>query len=150
PGVVAEVPDNKRWSRSAVAALVALALAGALASAGTIGERDGDEGWGDLWPVLLIIAGATLVVFAFLVPRTIVNRRNAGIAGLALSALAVAAVVVFWTGLPPILAIGGVVLGHEAWRRTEPGEGRVLATGALVLGAGALVAYVIAALADQS
>lgn len=147
---MADLPSDKHWSRSVVAALVALALAGALASAGTIGERDGDEGWGDLWPVLLIIAAATLIVFALVIPLTITNRSRAGLAGLALSALGVATVVVFWTGLPPVLAIGGSVLGYEAWRRTEPGEGRALATGALLLGAGALVAHLIVALADRS
>lgn len=145
-----DLPDDERWSRSIAPALVALALAGALASAGTVGERDGDDGWPELWPVLLVIGLTTVVVFAFVVPRTIGNRRDAGIAGLAVSALAVAAVVVFWTGLPPILAVGGIVLGHEAWRRTEPGEGRALATGALVLGAAALVAHVLVFLADRA
>jgi hypothetical protein len=117
-------------------ALAAAALAAALAAWGTFGDED--HGWGEYVVVLAIIAVAALAVFGWAVPRW-AGSPAAGRTALVLSVLGVLSIAAFWSGLPPVLAAGGAVLGWAARDRTA---GRVaIALGALVLLAD-LVVYV--------
>lgn len=89
--------------------------------------------------VIAGVAGAAIgIVFGLVVPRVQSGRRAAGV-GLALSIAGLLMVAVFWSGLTPPLAVGGIVLGAAA-RRTSarPGVG----SAAIAVGALALVGYV--------
>src|SRR5262245_47867592 len=114
--------------RTAIAPIAAVSvfLAAALAAWGTFGEA-GDQPWGDYLPVLAIIGVAALAVFAVVFPRA----ERAGAVGLVLSALAVLTIAVFWSGLPVVLAAGGILLGWKA--RSQPLGRAAIALGALAV-----------------
>ena len=76
------------------------------------------------------------MVFGWVVPRGL-QREAAGAAALTLSILGLITVAAFWSGLPPILAAGGALLG---WAGRNADRGRGLCRAALVIGALALVA----------
>jgi hypothetical protein len=129
---------------TALPAAAAAALAAGLAAWGTFGD-DG-HGVGEYLIVLGIIAVATAVVFGWIVPRAL-RREEAGTTALVLSILGVATIAVFWTGLPPVLAMGGLVLG---WAGRAAHRRRVLSYAAAALGAFALVANVVGYVQDMA
>lgn len=79
-----------------------------LGALGTFLPAQGDEqhGWGELAIVAGIVVVATAIVFG-LVVRT-AAPANAGPRAVVLSVLGLAALLVFWTGLPCILAFGAL------------------------------------------
>jgi prepilin signal peptidase PulO-like enzyme (type II secretory pathway) len=87
---------------------------------------------------VLFILVVALIVFGVVVPWA--TRRSAGGAGtgLVLSLLGVLTVVAFWSGLPPVLAVGGIVLGYVG-RRADTIRRRRVAGAAIGLGALALI-----------
>jgi len=133
-------------SQRAVAptAIGAIALATVLAAVGTYADSS-DQGTKEFLIVCAIIAVAAAVVFGLVVPRGL-QREAAGATALTLSILGLLTVAVFWSGLTPILAGAGVLLGW-AGRRAVRGRGMCLA--ATGIGALALVGYVGVYIADQ-
>jgi hypothetical protein len=95
-----------------------------------------------------VIAGisvlAVAAVFGLLVRRLEGSSRAAG-TGLALSVVGLLSVAVFWAGLTPALAVGGMLLGAAARRsRQHAGLGGV----AIAVGALALLGYVAVYVSD--
>jgi hypothetical protein len=121
-------------------ALAAAALAAALAAWGTFG--DDEHGWGEYVLVLGIIAVAALAVFGWAVPRW-AGSPAAGRTALVLSILGVLSIAAFWSGLPPVLAAGGAVLG---WAARERAAGKL----AVALGAFALLADLAVYVVDMT
>ena len=119
---------------------IALATAGGAIALNALGIfGDGTDGAqhssGEFWVVSGVIAVATAVVFGLVVPRY--YGRSAGVGlGLAIAGLLLL-FPVFWSGLPAVLASGGLVLGVAA-RRTRPNR---VATAAVAVGALALIGY---------
>ena len=73
----------------------------------------GPEGVREYVPILALIVLVTLGVFAWGVPSAL-NLYESGptAVALALSGLGVVTLLLFWTGLPAVLATGGIVLGR--------------------------------------
>lgn len=128
----------------ALAAIGAIAIATTLAAVGTYGGND-DQGTREFLVVCAIIAVAAAVVFGLIVPRGL-QREAAGATALTLSVLGLLTVVVFWSGLSPILAGGGVLLG---WAGRNADRGRGMCRAAMGIGALALVGYLVISLSDQ-
>ena len=84
-----------------------------------------------------IIVVSTAIVFGLVIPRALARGGSPRIA-LALSLLGLILAAAYWSGLPPVLAVGGIVLA----RRTTEGEGAAMARVALYVGVVALVADV--------
>jgi hypothetical protein len=103
---------------------------------------DGTEGATHSATDVLVVAGLAAVtigvIFGLVVPRVQSGRRAAGV-GLGLSLAGLLMVLLFWSGLTPPLAVGGIVLGAAARRSGQrPGLGGA----AIAVGALALVGYV--------
>ena len=64
---------------------------------------------------------------------------------MALSGLGVLTLLLFWTGLPALLATGGIVLGRT---QLDVPEDRRLALAAIRTGAASIVLYILLSLAD--
>lgn len=141
---VPSVAPSSSRGNVATAAALAVALAAVLAAWGTFG--DGGNGVGDYLPVLVIIAGATAVVFGWIVPRAL-RKESAGGAALVLSALAIVSVAAFWSGLPPVLAAGGIVIGFAGWHAPR---GAGLCRAAVLLGALAIAADIAVYIQDMA
>jgi len=132
-------------------AVGAVAFAVALNALGIWGDGTPD---GEDSPLLsfLVVCGfigvAAVLVFGLFVPRglkRLAATDRAGVGAVVMSCLALVFVVAFWTGLPPILAAGGIVLGH-AGRTAARRSG--LGTAATVIGILALVADVAIYVSD--
>jgi hypothetical protein len=131
-------------------AVVSTLVAAALAAWGTFGHENGaahavDEGGqsvGEYLVVLGIIGVGALAVFGWAVPRW-GGSPTAGRTALVLSVLGLLSVAIFWSGLPPVLAAGGAVLG---WAARERASGR----GAIALGALAIVADLVVYVTDMT
>ena len=127
-------------SRGTVAGIgVASAL---VAAAGTaFGAHD----WGEIAVVWGAIAVATVVVFGFVVPRALRKESAGGTAlGLAIPAL-VLLLPAFWSGLPLVLGVAGMVVGSVG-RKAPSGGGKCIA--AAVLGTLAAVGYLAIYISD--
>jgi hypothetical protein len=122
-------------------ALASVALAAGLAAWGTFGGTE-DGQIVEYLVVCAIIAVGALVVFGWAVPR-FADSDAAARTALVLSVLGLLSIAVFWTGLPPVLAAGGALLGWAA-------RGRALAKAAIVVGALALVADVVVYVTDMT
>ena len=119
-------------------AIGSIALATVLAAVGTWAGGD-EQGTKEFLVVCAIIAVAAAVVFGWLVPRGL-QREAAGATALTLSILALLTVAAFWSGLTPILAGGGALLG---WAGRDADRGRGMSWAAVVIGAIALVGYLV-------
>jgi len=124
-------------------AVAAVGLATAFAVLGTYGET-GDHGGRDLLIVLAIVAIGAAAVFGYVVPRGL-GLEAAGASALVLSVLGLLTVAVFWSGLPPILAAGGILLG---WAGRNAERGRMMCRAAIAIGTLAIAAYVAIVLGD--
>jgi hypothetical protein len=87
-------------------------------------------------------AVATAIVFGLVIPRALSRGGSPGIA-LTLSLLGLLFAAAYWSGLPPVLAIGGVVLAR---RTPQTGVTRA----ATVIGVVALVADLAVLIADAA
>jgi len=125
-------------------AVAAVAVATAFAALGTFGDSGGNDGATEFLVVLAIVAIGAAVVFGFVVPRGL-GREAAGASALVLSILGLLTVAVFWTGLPPILAAGGILLG---WAGRNADRGRTMCRAAVAIGTLALAADVVIVLGD--
>ena len=106
----------------------------------------GPEGVREYVPILALIVLVTLGVFAWGVPSAL-NLYESGpsAVALALSRLGVVTLLLFWTGLPAILATGGIVLGRT---QLDVPEDRRLALAAVRIGAAAIVLYLLLSILD--
>jgi hypothetical protein len=104
----AETPTRTtNWPMyAALGAGLALVLTAIGTFGDLVGESSTEHGWGDYAAVAGIIAVATAVVFG-LVVRT-ASPANAGTRAIVLAVLALLTVLVFWTGLPAVLAFGAI------------------------------------------
>ena len=89
--------------------------------------------------VLGIIGVAAIVVFGLVVRRGL-RKESAAWTALVLSVLGVLTVAAFWSGLPPVLAGGGILLG---WVSRDGLRARWVARGAIAIGAFALAADLV-------
>jgi hypothetical protein len=119
-------------------AIGAIALATTFAAVGTYGGN-AEQGTREFLVVCAIIAVAAAVVFGLIVPRGL-QREAAGATALTLSILGLLTVLAFWSGLTPILAGGGALLG---WAGRDADRGRGMCRSAVVIGAIALVGYLV-------
>lgn len=119
---------------------LALALVGSYLL--TPWRSSGDGAWGydqttGLAGVLLLVAFAAAgvaVVFGVIVPRGLaVAPERTAVRALALVTASVLSIVVFWSGLPVILAAGATVLALDA--RTRTGRTTPVIAGSLALAA---------------
>jgi hypothetical protein len=133
------IPPGIVW----ITAAVAIAMAAALAAWGSFGDN-GD--FSDYWPVLIIIGVLAAIVFGLVVPRGLSGAWPMARTGLILSVLGLLTVIVFWSGAPPIFALGGILLGYFARQRGESG----MATAAVAIGVLAVVADLIIYIGDQT
>jgi hypothetical protein len=120
---------------AAVAALAALAVIGLQYAIATPEE----DALRELLVVCGLIAACTGIVFGLVVPRARSRGGSAGTA-LTLSLLGLLLAAAFWSGLPPVLAIGGIVLARR--------QDGTLARVALGVGVLALVADVAITIGD--
>ena len=84
------------------------------------------------------------LLFLVVVPRALRSGRTANL-GLGLAIASLPFVLVFWSGITPLLAVSGMLLGSAA-RRTGDGPGKGAA--AVGLGALALLGYVAIYISD--
>jgi hypothetical protein len=131
-------------SSAAIAAVVGVGMAAGLAAWGTFGEAGYSTG--DYLVVLAIIGVASLVVFGWVVPRGL-RRHAAGPAAIALSVLGLLSVAIFWSGLPPVLAAGGIALGLAGWNARQ---GSWLCRAAVIIGLFVLVGDVVIYIQDMT
>jgi hypothetical protein len=126
--------------RSTLPAAVGTFLASlAFIAVGTFGDGSSgsEHGWGEFVFVAGFSAVAVALVFGLAVSRLQASSR-AGLVGLILAVLGLLTVVVFWAGVTPALAVGGIMLGLCARRL---GRGAGLGTAAVVVGALAVAGY---------
>lgn len=90
-----------------------------------------------------LIAIATAIVFGLVIPRALAHGGSPRIA-LTLSLLGLVLAGVYWSGLPPVLAIGGVTLAQRGTDRDAGG----LTRAATIVGLLALLADLAALIAD--
>lgn len=122
-------------------AAVAVAAAAALAAWRTFGGDDDDVA--EYLVVLTVIVLAAVIVFGWLVRQTFRSGAFGG-TGLILAVLGLVSLLIFWSGLPPILGLAGAFLG---WVGRERRKGN-LAMAALVVGVLVLVADLLIYIQD--
>ena len=109
------------------------------------GTAFGANDWGEIIIVLGVIAVASALVFGLVVPRALRKESAGGTAlGLAVPALLLL-LPAFWSGLPLVLGVAGLVVGN-AGRRAPSGAGKCIA--AVVLGTLAAVGYIAVYISD--
>jgi hypothetical protein len=119
---------------AAVSAFVAAVPAALMTLVGSGGVRD-------YVPVLLLIVLVTLAVFAWGVPSALgLDEAGPSAIALALSGLSVVTLLLFWTGLPAVLAVGGIVLAQT---QLDVPDDRRRARAAIGVGAFSIVAYLL-------
>lgn len=124
-------------------AIASIALATVLAAVGTWVGGD-EQGTREFLIVCVIIVVAAAIVFGVVVPRGL-QREAAGATALTLSVLGLLTVAAFWSGLPPILAGGGALLG---WAGRDAERGRAMSRAAIAIGGLALLGYVAIYITD--
>ena len=97
-------------------------------------------------PILALIVLVTLAVFGWGVPSAL-NLYESGpsAVALALSGLGLVTLLLFWTGLPAVLATGGIVLGRT---QLDVPEDQRLALAAIKIGAASIVLYLLLFIID--
>lgn len=118
----------------APAPLAAMAGAAALAIIGMqyLIDRPEEDALRELLVVTGMIVVAAAIVFGVVIPRATARGGSPGIA-LTLSLLGLLLAAAYWSGIPPVLALGGIVLA----RRSAPSG---LSRAAIVIGVLAIVA----------
>ncbi len=121
----------------------------AFAAFGTFADGTKGTGGASADAMELVVIGAFVValaalMFALVVPRALRSGRTANL-GLGLAIGSLPFVLVFWSGITPVLAVSGILLGSAA-RRTPEGAGKGVA--AVAIGALALLGYVAIYVSD--
>jgi hypothetical protein len=127
--------------RSSIGQLAAAAAAGAMAVIALqyLIARPDEDALREFLVVTGLIAVSTAIVFGVVVRRAL-ERGGSPATALTLSLLGLLLAAAYWSGLPPVLAIGGVVLG----RRSSGGTARA----AVGIGVVALLADLAVLVAD--
>ena len=126
-----------------VAGLVALLAAG-LSGVGSLVQGSGLR---EYLPILALIILVTLGVFVWGVPSALdLAEPGPSSVALALSGLGVVTLLLFWTGLPVLLATGGIVLGQT--QLDLPADERRVALAAIRVGAAAIILCLLLFVAD--
>ena len=135
-----EEPSESELARTAGLAALLAAVPSALMTLGPGGVRQ-------YVPILALIVLVTLGVFAWGVPSALNLYDESGptVVAVALSGLGVMTLLLFWTGLPAVLATGGIVLGRT---QLEFPEHRRLAMAAIRIGAASIVLYLLLFISD--
>ena len=124
-------------ARTTKARPAAIGVLAGVVAAGCIAAFAHD--WREIAFSVVLLAVVTAVVFGVVVPRAL-RKESAGGTALALAIPAVLlAMPAFWSGLPLVLGLAGVIVGN-AGRTARTGAGKCIA--AVVLGALAVVSYV--------
>jgi len=139
---------SERSTHVPVAPAATATVVGTLAftALGTFGDgTDGaDHGVAEYLVIAGVVAAVAALMFLFVVPRALQSGRTANL-GLGLAVASLPFVLVFWSGIAPLLAVSGILLGLAA-RRTTDGAGKgVFAVG---IGALALLGYVAIYVSD--
>ena len=138
--LVAKPTESELPKIAGLAALLAMlpsALAVLVQQAGGLRE---------LVPILALIVLVTLAVFAWGVPAALgLDAPGPSQVAMALSGLGVLTLLLFWTGLPALLATGGIVIGRT---QLDVPEDRRLALAAIRTGAASIVLYILLSVAD--
>jgi hypothetical protein len=129
-----------------VPAVVAVAISVPLSAWGTFGDHFHSESLGEYAIVLTVTAVAVAVVFGWLVPRGL-RRESAGWTAIALSVLGFLTIAIFWSGVTPVLAMGGITLG---WAGRSARRGRFLCRGAIAVGIVAIVGDLVVYVQDMA
>ncbi len=96
--------------------------------------------------VAAVVAVAAAGVFLWGIPWALtLEEPGAAVVAVLSSLLALLTVVIFWSGLPPVFAVAGILLGR---RERNAYEGRVYAQAAIVMGIAALVLDVVQVFLD--
>ena len=131
-------PTSAQLNRVAGGAAVFAAVLAAIGS--FAGSSNG--GIGELVIAVALIGLATVGVVLWAVPWAMsLEEPGASVVGLVASVLGLLTVVIYWSGLTPVLAVAGIVLGRTgrgAW------QGRIYASAAVAIGVLALVLDVVA------
>ena len=137
--LAAAEPSEPELATTAGLAAVLAAVPSALMTLGPEGVRE-------YVPILALIVLVTLAVFGWGVPSAL-NLYESGpsAVALALSGLSVVTLLLFWTGLPAVLAIGGIVLGRT---QLDVPEDRRLALAAIKIGAASIALYLLLFIID--
>ena len=126
-----------------VAGFAALLAAG-LSAVGSLVQGGGLR---EYLPILALIILVTLGVFVWGVPSALdLAEPGASTVALALSGLGVVTLLLFWTGLPVVLATGGIVLGQT--QLDLPADERRVAVAAIRVGAAAIILCLLLFVAD--
>ena len=106
----------------------------------------GPEGVREYVPILALIVLVTLAVFGWGVPSAL-NLYESGpsVVAVALSGLGAVALLLFWTGLPAVLATGGIVLGRT---QLDVPEDQRLAVAAIKIGVASIILYLLLFVVD--
>ena len=140
PALAHRNPSESELTRAAMIA----ALLAAVPTA--VGMLVGGQGLGDYLVVLALIAILTLGIFAWGVPSALrLDEPGPSVVAVALSGVGLFTVLLFWSGMPPILAGGGIVLGQTQLGVPED-RGRALL--AIRSGAAAIVLYLLVSVWD--
>ncbi len=116
--------------------LAPIGVATALAAAA--GTTYGAHDWTEIVVTVAVIAVAAGLVFGLVVPRAL-RKDSAGGTALGLSVpAALLTLPAFWTGLPLVLGVAGIIVGNGG-RTARSGAGKCIA--ALVIGALAILTY---------
>jgi len=108
------------------------------------GANGASHGVMEFLVIVAIVVAVAALMFLFVVPRALRSGHTANL-GLGLAIAALPFVLVFWSGIAPLLAVSGMLLGSAA-RRTGEGPGKGAA--AVGLGALALLGYVAIYVSD--
>ena len=123
------------------AALFALVLAAVDTFAGS-----SNGGIVELAIVAAVIVVGAAGVFLWGVPWALtLEEPGAAVVAVLASLLGLLTVVIFWSGLPPVFAVAGIVLGRK---ERNAYEGRFYAQAAIVMGVAALVLDVVQVILD--
>ncbi len=136
---LAEVPVESALPKIAASAALLAAVPSALMTLPQDGLRD-------YLPILALIVLVTLGVFAWGVPSALdLEEPGPTTVALALSGTGLVTLMLFWTGVPALLAAGGIVLGRT---QLDVPEDRYRALMAIRIGTASIVLYLLLAVAD--
>ena len=139
-GVTGKLADSETRKIAGGAAALAIVL-------GTIDAFVGSNGGIVVAAIVALVVGVTTAgVFLLAVPWALsLEEPGASVVAVLSSLLGLLTVVIFWSGVPPVLAAGGIVLGRS---QADAEQGRFYARAAVVLGIAVIVLDVIRVLAD--
>jgi hypothetical protein len=140
PALVHGKPSDPELTRAASLAAILAAVPSGLVM------LTGGQGVGDYLVVLVLITIVALGVFAWGVPSSLELRApGPSVVAVALSGLGLVTVLLYWTGVTPLLAVGGILLGQT---QLDVPEDRHRARLAVWVGVAALVLYLLVSALD--